>query len=41
MTGRDESWNRVVKAGLAVLGNELPDDYFFRRELLKPKPAQS
>ena len=40
MTGCDESWNRVVAAGLAVLGNELPDDCF-RREPLKPKLAQS
>ena len=40
MTGCDGSWNRVVKAGLAVPGNDLPDDCF-RRELLKPKLTQS
>jgi multimeric flavodoxin WrbA len=33
--------SHIVKAGMAVQGDELPATYFFRREMLKPKLAQS
>ena len=29
--------SRIVKAGLVVLGDELPEKYFFRREMMGPK----
>lgn len=33
--------SHIVKAGLAALGDELPETYFFRREMPKPGLAQS
>jgi multimeric flavodoxin WrbA len=33
--------SHVVKVGLAALGDELPEDYFFGRDTLTPKRARS